>query len=131
MPIPIEKKPPLAQRAVPERQSVVSPANPTPVRWDHTEASCGLEDVMFLRLPKVMAVTGLAKTSLYELIREKSFPPPVRLGTRTVAWVRSEVTQWVAERISSSRAAKPDSVGRRTPQRALGQQRWAASRKSA
>ena len=31
------------------------------------------DDVSFLRLPDVKAVTGLSKTSIYELIREKSF----------------------------------------------------------
>src|SRR5271169_6768622 len=63
-----------------------------------------LEDVSFLRLPEVKAVTGLSKTSLYALIREKSFPAPVRLGPRAVAWVRSEVRQWAVERVHASRS---------------------------
>jgi predicted DNA-binding transcriptional regulator AlpA len=46
--------------------------------------------VTFLRLPEVKAITGLSKTSLYALIRDRSFPAPVRLGPRAVAWVRSE-----------------------------------------
>jgi len=60
--------------------------------------------VQFLRLPEVKAVTGLGKTSIYELIRDKSFPAPVRLGARAVAWVRSEVTQWALERVHASRS---------------------------
>lgn len=63
------------------------------------------EDVVFLRLPDVKAMTGLSKTSLYGLIRDKSFPAPVRLGPRAVAWVRSEVRQWAAERVHASRSA--------------------------
>ncbi len=62
-----------------------------------------LDEVIFLRLPGVKAVTGLSKSSLYALIREKSFPEPVRLGARTVAWVRSEVRQWAIERVRASR----------------------------
>ena len=62
------------------------------------------DDVSFLRLPEVKAVTGLSKTSLYALIREKSFPAPVRLGPRAVAWVRSEVRQWAVERVHASRS---------------------------
>ncbi len=92
------------------------------------ETSSDPDEVIFLRLPKVKAVTGLSKSSLYELIRANSFPAPVRLGARTVAWVRSEVTQWAAERISSSRAATPDVGNRRMPQRALGEH-WASSKK--
>ena len=42
-------------------------------------ASSKLDDVAFLRLPEVKAITGLSKSSLYALIREKSFPAPVRL----------------------------------------------------
>src|ERR1700761_7728494 len=55
--------------------------------WSRKEGSSELGEVTFLGLPKVRAVTGLSKSSLYELIRENSFPPPVHLGARTVAWV--------------------------------------------
>lgn len=63
-----------------------------------------LDDVSFLRLPEVKALTGLSKTSIYELIRSKRFPAPVRLGPRAVAWVRSEVRQWALERVHASRS---------------------------
>lgn len=66
-------------------------------------SATNLDDVTFLRLPGVKEVTGLSKSSLYALIQEKSFPAPVRLGARTVAWVRSEVRQWALERIRASR----------------------------
>jgi prophage regulatory protein len=64
-----------------------------------------LDDVSFLRLPEVKAVTGLSKTSVYELIRGKSFPAPVRLGPRAVAWVKSEIRQWAVQRVHASRSA--------------------------
>jgi prophage regulatory protein len=48
--------------------------------------STNLDDVTFLRLPEVKAITGLSKTSLYALIRDRSFPAPVRVGARAVAW---------------------------------------------
>jgi prophage regulatory protein len=67
--------------------------------------STNLDDVTFLRLPEVKAITGLSKTSLYALIRDKSFPAPVRVGPRAVAWVRSEVRQWAVERVHASRSA--------------------------
>ena len=88
------------------------------------------DQVSFLRLPELKSVTGLSKSSLYALIRAKSFPSPVQLGPRTVAWVRSEVGQWAAERISKSRSASPHTGDRRTPQRALGDS-WAPSKKYA
>jgi prophage regulatory protein len=64
-----------------------------------------MDDVTFIRLPEVRAVTGLSKTSLYALIKEKNFPAPVRLGPRAVAWVKSEIRQWAVERVQASRSA--------------------------
>ena len=87
-------------------------------------------EVSFLRLPELKSVTGLSKSSLYALIRAKSFPSPVQLGPRTVAWVRSEVRQWAAERISKSRSASPQTGERRAPQRALAES-WGISKKYA
>jgi prophage regulatory protein len=65
--------------------------------------SNNFDDVIFLRLPDVKALTGLSKSSLYALIRERSFPAPVRLGARAVAWVKSEVRQWAVERVNAPR----------------------------
>jgi len=90
--------------------------------------SSDTDEVIFLRLPKVKAVTGLSKSSLYELIRANSFPAPVHLGARTVAWVASEVKQWAAERILVSRTPPPSVGGRRMPERALPGQ-WVSSKK--
>jgi prophage regulatory protein len=95
-----------------------------------TDALSIPEEVIFLRLPKVQALTGLSKSSLYELIRTKSFPAPVQLGPRTVAWVSYEVRQWAAERISTSRSKTSHLGARRMPQRALGKS-WGSSKKLA
>jgi predicted DNA-binding transcriptional regulator AlpA len=78
-----------------------------------------LDDVSFLRLPEVKAVTGLSKSSLYALIRANSFPAPVRLGPRTVAWVRSEIKQWAAERVLTSRLTTLGPGSKRMPQPAF------------
>ena len=69
------------------------------------KSSSIMDDVTFIRLPEVKAVTGLSKTSLYALIKEKSFPAPVRLGPRAGAWVKSEIRQWAVERVQASRSA--------------------------
>jgi prophage regulatory protein len=79
------------------------PSPQKPVGVSQNGLSSDLEEVTFLRLPGVKAITGLSKTSLYALIREKSFPAPVRLGARTVAWLRSEVREWAIERVRASR----------------------------
>jgi prophage regulatory protein len=87
-----------------------------------------LEEVSFLRLPDVKLVTGLSKSSLYALIRSNSFPAPVRLGPRTVAWVRSEIMQWAAERVLTSRSTTLNPDRKRMPQPAL-REAWTSSKK--
>jgi len=87
-----------------------------------------LEEVSFLRLPDVKLVTGLSKSSLYSLIRANSFPAPVRLGPRTVAWVRSEIKQWATERVLTSRSTTLHPGSKRMPQPALREAR-ASSKK--
>ena len=64
-----------------------------------------VDDLTFMRLPDVIAMTGLSKTSIYELIREKDFPAPVRLTPRAVAWLRFEVRRWAVDRVHASRSA--------------------------
>jgi prophage regulatory protein len=63
----------------------------------------GAEDRSLMRLPEVKAFTGLSKSSVYGQIREATFPAPVRVGARAVAWRRSEVRQWAEERVHTSR----------------------------
>jgi prophage regulatory protein len=89
--------------------------NPGSTETGCAQLSISCDDVRFLRLPEVKALTGLSKTSLYGLIRERSFPPPVRLGARSVAWVRSEVNQWAADRVEASRAVPALLGAKRTP----------------
>lgn len=49
-----------------------------------------------LRLPQVMAQTGLTRSGVYELIATNDFPRQIPLSARCVAWVESEVQAWIA-----------------------------------
>jgi prophage regulatory protein len=59
--------------------------------------------VRFIRLPELMQVIGLGKTTIYSLIKEGEFPRPVPIGGRAVGWVENEVIQWANDRIAKSR----------------------------
>lgn len=48
-----------------------------------------------IRLNEVMRITGLSRSRIYQYISEDKFPNNVSLGGRSVAWVESEVCQWV------------------------------------
>ena len=52
-----------------------------------------------LRREQVQARTGLAKSTLYKLMRDGGFPNSVSLtGGRAVAWRASDVDRWIATR---------------------------------
>ncbi|QJF51977.1 helix-turn-helix transcriptional regulator [Roseobacter ponti] len=57
-----------------------------------------------LRRPAVQAVTGLSRSSIYEMMDKGEFPRPVRIGKRAVAWPQSAVEAWLAERPVSTGA---------------------------
>jgi prophage regulatory protein len=52
-----------------------------------------------LRQKKVLEMTGLKRSSLYNYIALGLFPKPVALGRRAVAWVESEIVEWIESRI--------------------------------
>ena len=56
-----------------------------------------------LRLPAVRERTGLSRSSIYAYIARRSLPTPVRLGSRAVGWVESDVEEWIVARVAESR----------------------------
>ena len=52
-----------------------------------------------LRLPKVIQRTGYRRSTIYEKIALGTFPSPVHLGPRAVAWLSLEIDQWIDDRI--------------------------------
>ena len=57
----------------------------------------------FLRLPKVKQVTGFGRSQIYLLIKQGKFPKQIHIGPKSVAWLDSEVSEWMKERIRLSR----------------------------
>jgi len=54
----------------------------------------------FIRLPEVIHQCGLSRSTLYDLIARNAFPAQVSLGGKNVAWLQSEVSAWMAERVA-------------------------------
>jgi prophage regulatory protein len=54
-----------------------------------------------LRLPAVRARVGLCRSSIYARVANGTFPAPVSLGARAVAWDSRAVDAWVAEKIAA------------------------------
>lgn len=50
------------------------------------------------RRRQVEQLVQLSRSSIYAAVKAGTFPPPVRIGARAVAWRISEVEQWLEAR---------------------------------
>ncbi|ENJ4473952.1 AlpA family transcriptional regulator [Yersinia enterocolitica] len=57
----------------------------------------------FIRLSDVQRRTGYSKAWIYRLIKQERFPKPVKIGSRSVAFIESEIDEWINQRITESR----------------------------
>ncbi len=48
-------------------------------------------------------LTGFRKAFVYREMKLGRFPRPIRIGPRSVRWLRSEVEQWIEDRIVEHR----------------------------
>lgn len=65
------------------------------------------EVTVILRLPKVIALVGLSRSTLYNKVAAREFPQPIRISERAIGFVESEVREWIGERIRLSRDSPP------------------------
>lgn len=54
-----------------------------------------------LRLPAVEERTGLKKSTIYAGVKAKTFPTPVRLSARAVAFREEDVDRWISGRVNT------------------------------
>tara|TARA_Y100001954_G_C15378169_1_gene392011 strand:- start:390 stop:563 length:174 start_codon:yes stop_codon:yes gene_type:complete len=48
-----------------------------------------------LRLPQVLAMVGLSKSTLYRKVKAGLFPAPIKLSGNLVVWKRQVVMEWI------------------------------------
>ena len=57
----------------------------------------------FVKLPGLMNVTQLSRSTIYAEVKKGTFPAPIKLSERSVAWPVESVRAWIAQRIEASR----------------------------
>ena len=60
-------------------------------------------DNRILRLPRVMELTGLGRSSIYAQMSAGDFPRSISLGPRAIGWLASDIDEWVNARVAASR----------------------------
>ena len=49
------------------------------------------------RLPEVMDMTGLSRSSIYLRVSTDEFPKPVKIGRRAIGWPEDSIIAWQAK----------------------------------
>lgn len=55
----------------------------------------------FLRLGEVQRLTGLPRSTIYEMVNAGKFPKQFHISRRLVGWLEAEVADWQAQRVAS------------------------------
>ena len=49
-----------------------------------------------LRMPEVLRIAAISRTTLWRYVKNATFPPAVRLGPNAIAWRSRDVDRWLA-----------------------------------
>lgn len=73
-----------------------------------------LADLMLLDIKSVSVLVGLKETSIYDRVRDGTFPEPLRLGTRYTRWRAGAIKEWLL----AQEAQQTDDIKQRLQERA-------------
>jgi prophage regulatory protein len=57
----------------------------------------------FIRWRDLPGIVGHSHSRLKELIREGSFPKPIQIGEKSVAFLSSDIAEWQQQKIKAAR----------------------------
>ena len=86
-------------------QPVQSTHGTSPAPHDGSVTVTPAKPGKLLRLPFVEERTGLKKSTIYAGVKAKTFPAPVRLSARAVAFREEDVDRWITGRITTNTGA--------------------------
>lgn len=59
------------------------------------------ENQRVLRLRDVIRRVGLQRASIYRQVASGNFPAPIAIGIRARGWLESDISRWIASRVST------------------------------
>ena len=65
-------------------------------------------DHRMMRLPEVLRLTGLGKSTLYEMISDDRFPRQVKIGERARGWRSRDIASWLESRPPTDSSQESD-----------------------
>jgi len=58
-----------------------------------------IKEILLRRL-EVQRMTGLSRSALYAAIKDGTFPTPVKISLRAVAWSSQAVAEWITSKVT-------------------------------
>jgi prophage regulatory protein len=71
--------------------------------------------VRFLRLSEVRTRVPYSRATIYRLIAAGQFPRPYSLGARAVAWLESDIGEWIRVRVGATPPQEREAPARSHP----------------
>lgn len=65
-----------------------------------------MDEIKLYRLRELSARIGLARSAIYQAVKDGRFPKPIRVGARAVAWRHQDVESWLQSRAAQREAVK-------------------------
>lgn len=81
---------------------ITTPAYLSQPETDLMTTYLSLTEDQFVDMVFITSLTGLTDKWFYKLIKDGAFPAPIKMG-RSSRWLKSEVENWLQERINQSR----------------------------
>lgn len=66
--------------------------------------------MQLIRLPEVLQMVSVGKTTWYSMVKDNKAPAPKRLGARSVAWNKQEIEDWISNLSCNSEAPHLDQI---------------------
>ncbi|MCW2474517.1 MULTISPECIES: AlpA family transcriptional regulator [unclassified Symbiopectobacterium] len=61
-----------------------------------------------LRLKQVREKTGLKRSQIYLYMKTDDFPKSIKIGPTSVAWLESEINEWIEQKLSGRSQKKQE-----------------------
>ena len=58
------------------------------------------QEIKLLRLPQVLDITGLKRSTLYNLISQGKFDKGVKISERCKAWDSQKINDWIQSKLN-------------------------------
>lgn len=54
------------------------------------------------KMAAVSQITGRCRTSIYQGVKNGTFPAPIKLGARSVGWLSTDIDAWINSRVEAT-----------------------------